>query len=73
MTSEELTARCVKLFGKAHWKKILAEKSGRDFTSVRRWARSVHPVPRYVEILLDNVETERKLARITANLTKQLR
>lgn len=73
MNGEELTARCVKLFGKAHWKKNLAERSDVDSTTVRRWARSAYPVPRYIEVLLDNIETERKLARITANLAKQLR
>lgn len=73
MNGEELATRCIKLFGKKHWKKILAEKSGRDFTTVRRWARSVNPVPRYIDLLLDNVETERKLARITSSLAKQLR
>lgn len=73
MTSEELAERCIKLFGKKHWKKNLAEISGRDFTTIRRWARSSNPVPRYVDLLLDTIEKERKLARITASLSKQLR
>jgi hypothetical protein len=73
MTNEELEVRCIKLFGKKHWKKILAEKSGRDFTTVRRWRRSVHPVPRFVEILLDTIEQQRRLERITSSLTKQLK
>lgn len=73
MTSEELAARCIKLFGKKHWKKTLAEKTGRDFTTIRRWARQKNPVPAYVTLLLDTIEKERKLERITSSLAKQLR
>ena len=73
MTGEELETRCVKLFGKKHWKVALAGKSGRDSTTVRRWRRSVNPVPRFVEILLDTIEQQRKLERITSTLTKQLK
>lgn len=72
MNGEELEARCVKLFGKKHWKKILAEKSGKDFTTIRRWRRDGRP-PRYVDILLDAVEQQRKLERITSGLAKQLK
>lgn len=72
MNGEELEARCVKLFGKKHWKKTLAEKSGKDFTTIRRWRREGRP-PRYVDILLDTVEQQRKLERITSGLAKQLK
>lgn len=73
MNGEELAARCIRLFGKKHWKKILAEESGRDFTTIRRWARNKNPVPQYVTLLLDTIEEKRKLARITSSLAKQLR
>jgi len=73
MTGEEMERRCIKLFGKKHWNKMLAEMSGRDFTTVRRWRRCAHPVPHYVEILLDTIEQQRKLERITSSLSKQLR
>lgn len=73
MTGEELEQRCIRLFGKKHWNKILAEKTERDFTTVRRWRRNIRPVPRIVEILLDTIEQQRKLERITSSLTKQLK
>jgi hypothetical protein len=73
MTSEELAERCIRLFGKKHWKKSLAEKTGRDFTTIRRWARAKNRVPPYVSMLLDTIEKERKLERITSRLAKQLR
>jgi len=72
MNGEELEARCVKLFGKKHWKKTLAEKSGKDFTTIRRWRRDGRP-PGYVDILLEAIEAKQKLDRITTTLTRQLR
>lgn len=72
MTGPELEQRCIRLFGKKHWNKILAEASGRDFTTIRRWRKNKNPVPRYVGILLDTIEQQRKLERITSNLSKQL-
>lgn len=70
MTGSELEQRCIKMFGKKHWNKKLAELSGRDFTTVRRWRRSVSPIPRYVGILLDTYEKQKKLERITSSLQK---
>lgn len=70
MTGDELTARCTKLFGKKQWKKVLAEKSGKDLTTIRRWARGFTPVPRYVGLFLENIERERALERITSRIAK---
>lgn len=70
VNGEELTARCVKLFGKKQWKKALAEKSGKDLTTIRRWARGFTPVPFYVGIILENIEKQRALERITSGIAK---
>lgn len=73
MTQQELETRCVKLFGKKHWKSNLAKIAARDFTTVRRWCRGVSPVPRHVEVLLDAIETQRRFERLSSAITKQLK
>lgn len=73
MNGEELQKRCITLFGKKHWKKVLAEKCGKDFSTIWRWLASEKPIPRYVEIVLEAIEQQKKLERITSSLNKQLR
>jgi hypothetical protein len=73
MTAQELEDRCIRLFGKKHWKKKLAELCGRDFTTVWRWGKERRPVPRYIETILDTAELQRKLEKITSSLSKQLK
>lgn len=73
MTGEELEVRCIKLFGKKHWEKILAEKTGRVFSTIWRWRRNERPVPRFVEILLETIESKNKLDRIKVDLARKLK
>lgn len=70
MTAEDLNARGTKLFGLKQWKKTLAEKTGKDITSIRNWARGAQPVPRYVDTLFDALEKLREMERITSRLAK---
>ena len=73
MTPDELVKAAVKIYGKKHWVKFLAEKLGKDQTTVRRWKRGAIAIPGYVSLLLENIEKERKLEKLTSKLARQLR
>lgn len=70
MTIDQLRDRCVKLFGKRGWKKTLAREIKRDESTIRRWCAKLHPVPGYVGVVLDSIERQRKLDRITSRVAR---
>lgn len=70
MTVDDLRDRCIKLFGKRGWKKTLAREIKRDESTIRRWCAKSNPVPGYVGVVLDSIERQRRLDRLTRRVAK---